>query len=283
MLIEKRIKIGKAITSDLVQAKTSLSLTEESVITAEVNYSKALLYLQQMICPKMIYNKTRIKINPATSFDMELGQEQLTVKEKETIDLAFKHRKDLKQTNILMANSEISLEKHNSNTMPSLDVFGTVLQRKESDKINTSFVGFNSKPSWLIGLSFSTPFIDHNANSELGKAKLNRRKRELQIESVKNQIALEVKTGILDLYSAYQKMIISKKTCQYAEEQFTSEMTRFENGLSTTFIINQLRLEKSKSELSLVRSKVKYLLARLYLDKIIGVLLQSKLTIKSKM
>jgi len=274
-LVSKKLNIGRAVQSDLVQAQTSLSLSKESVIYAKNYYKKALLQLFKIINPSYLYNSRSLSIYPATDLYVDhIDSKNYNIDHE--IKIAFNNRKDLALYEIELKNNQLSEQLYKNLLLPEVNIISGLGFRSMDSNFKDSLHNLDNRPFWDIGLNFEYPLSNRGSKAQYNKIKLNKSRTMLMIKEIKNQIAFEVRNAIVEVSSAYDIYNNTKQTRKLAKSQYEREMIRFNNGLSTIFVINRLRLEKAVAESNLIQNYIDYIISLIKLEKIKGTLLKAK-------
>jgi len=278
-LVNKKLLLGKAIQSDLVQVMTSISLAREEVIQSTTDYEKAVFNLLFLIDSNALFMNQDFRIIPSTRLDASSTVSLEPYCFQDEINEAFTNRNDLKNLMLQLKNDDIDIMISKNNLLPDVILFGNSGYRAFDDTFNHSLSSLNEKPYWRLGLRVDYPIGNRTAQSAYQKSIITKAQTHLLIEDLKHQIMRDVRKAISDVKNAYHILINSRETKAYADDQYERELARFHIGLSTIFVINQLRIEKSKSDSNLYQNYINYLISLMQLERVKGTLLKAQFKI----
>jgi outer membrane protein TolC len=97
-------------------------------------------------------------------------------------------------------------------------------------------------PYWSAGLVFTYPFGNHTAKADLAQAQEQQRIAQIQLQSTEQRIAVEARNALQSYESALSQLAAARAARQAAEVVYASELRKFHNGASTTFLVLQRQL-----------------------------------------
>ena len=89
-------------------------------------------------------------------------------------------------------------------------------------------------PVWSIGLNFSYPLGNNSAENEYRKSRLKTEQTALQIRSLEENIANQVRAAIRALETGYKQIEVADRGRAFAEERLRAFIRKNEVGLATT-------------------------------------------------
>ena len=102
----------------------------------------------------------------------------------------------------------------------------------------------NSK-SWSIGLNFSYPILNRAARGAAGVARYTWESDRAQMSVVEQNVIVEVRTAARAIDTAQRSIVAATKGRELAERNLDAEKKKFDNGMSTTFQVNQIQRDLS--------------------------------------
>ncbi|HTU82546.1 MAG TPA: TolC family protein, partial [Candidatus Acidoferrales bacterium] len=103
-------------------------------------------------------------------------------------------------------------------------------------------------PTFNVNLTVSYPLQNHLANGLRGVASEEQRQADVQTAGVSERIGYEARNALQSYESALAKLSAARTSRESAEQVYASELRRFRNGLSTTFLVLQRQVELSQAE-----------------------------------
>ena len=145
-------------------------------------------------------------------------------------------RPDIKEQKRNLEISELQTRVFSDRTKPELSLVAstslTGTDRDYADALN-KVVSFEA-PVWSVGLNFSYPFGNSAAENDYRRSRLKSGQTALQIRSLEQSAANEVKSAIRDVTSGYSQIDVADRQRAYAEERLKAYIRKNEVGLATT-------------------------------------------------
>jgi len=157
------------------------------------------------------------------------------VNEEEALRRAMS-RPDIKEQKRNLEISELQTRVFSDRLKPDLSLVAstslTGIDREYQADLNkvTSF----DAPVWSIGLNFSYPFGNNAAENDYRRSRLQSGQTALQIRSLEESAANDVKSAIRDVTSGYSQIDVADRQRAYAEERLKAYIRKNEVGLATT-------------------------------------------------
>ncbi|HTG01871.1 MAG TPA: TolC family protein [Nitrospirota bacterium] len=110
--------------------------------------------------------------------------------------------------------------------LPSLSVYAGYLDQ----------YGFNihhEEANWQTGLILSIPLFDRSSYADVAREKIQKRRSELRLVAVNNQIRLEVGNAVASLKESQNRITSAEKAVAQAEESFRIEQMKYATGAGT--------------------------------------------------
>ncbi len=236
---KNRYRAGTALRSDVLQAKVFLAKMNDRLARAVKNREVAALRLQlEMGCG--------MRGNPPTASD---GLETIYQRwsrvslNQDELKSSAMSRGDLKAVQMATL-SAIHMEKAaRGEYLPSIDLMA-------SAQWNGHTAPFDSDASsWMIGgrLSFNL-FDGFQRRHKVAKSRAFRMEYEEKLARKEEEVAFEVRSGLLALKEARQRVSAARESVAQAEEALRVVEKRYDNGLATVVVLNdtQTALEDAK-------------------------------------
>lgn len=184
---------------------------------------------------------------------------------------AIQNRHDIQQKKLNVELSKNLLGRSKAQRLPTLSLVGMYQIQAQAD--DRKFDSYRWPRTSFIGLQANVPIFSGNRiNSTIRQTNLQYQKSVLQLEDATEKANAEIVTLQNNLKEVFQRLSIQDRTVEAAELNFRIVNDRYKNGLSS-------RLELSDAELALTEAKMNHLnlifhvkLAKLHLDKALGIL-----------
>ena len=184
---------------------------------------------------------------------------------------AIQNRPDiqLKKLNVEMNRNVLSQSK--AQRLPTLSLLGMYQIQAQAD--NKSLDSYRWPRTSFIGLQANIPiFTGNRINSKIRQSDMQLQASQLRLEDATEKAKTELATLQNNLKEILQRLSAQERTVQAAQMNFKILDDRYKNGLSS-------RLELSDAELALTEAKMNQLqltfnlkIAKLQLDKALGIL-----------
>lgn len=98
-------------------------------------------------------------------------------------------------------------------------------------------LGGSTYPGYSVGLTFAFPLANRTAKGSLAQARANERSSELALRDLELGIRLQVRQAYENAEAARESVAAARQTRVFREEDLRTERRKFENGMSTTFLV----------------------------------------------
>jgi len=269
-----KVRVGTLAPLDVVAAESEKASREEAVILAEAALLDAGDALKRAIFPENDPAVWTTKIVPVD----RPSAEPVAVDLPGAIARALANRTDIVADRKALENAETDVKFTRNQTLPALDVVaaygttgvgGTLLEREGlgGPIINTFPGGFgdalssvfgNDFPTWTLGVNFSYPLFNRQAEAAHARAQINRdqslaslRRREMQVTAEVRAAARAVETNIKRVESTRAARVLQ-------ERRLDAETKKFAAGMSTNFLVTQSQRDLAVAEVAELRAIADY-------------------------
>jgi len=126
---------------------------------------------------------------------------------------------------------ELQTRINRNKTLPDLSLSATTFLTS----LDNTYVGAIEKtPMWSVGVSLTYPIGNNSAENEYRKSRLKAEQTALQIKSLEDSAANDVRAVIRAINSSYKQIDVTDRGRAFAEDRLRSFMRKNEVGLSTT-------------------------------------------------
>ena len=269
-----KVRVGTLAPLDVVAAESEKASREEAVILAEAALLDAGDALKRAIFPENDPAVWTTKIMPVD----RPTAEPVAVDLAGAIARALDNRTDIVADRKALENAETDVKFTRNQTLPALDVVaaygttgvgGTLLEREGlgGPIISTVPGGFgdalssvfsNDFPTWTLGVNFSYPLFNRQAEAAHARAQINRdqslaslRRREMQVTAEVRAAARAVETNIKRVESTRAARVLQ-------ERRLDAETKKFAAGMSTNFLVTQSQRDLAVAEVAELRAIADY-------------------------
>lgn len=267
-----QVKVGTLAPIEVTSAEAAVAQAEQNIIAAEAQYLNAKDTLIRTIYP----NAERPKVLDTVDLP---SVKPLEMNEATAIKTALANRVELKSAQLDMASKTILEKAARNRTMPQLDLTvaynGTTSNYDTFSPVNTDLAQAKN-PGYSVGLQFSLPLENRAAKGNLALARANRLSSELSLHDLELSITLQVREAFRNLDATSKGVMAAQKTRVFDQEDLDAERKKFENGMSTNFLVlsklNTLDAAKGNE----LQAQINYAKAETALDQALGRLLQAR-------
>lgn len=248
-------KEGLAPRSDVIKSEVQVSNARLDVIKAE----NALLSAKANLATAMGQAVT-------TDFNVVSHDESLLPilpSFKDVLLLAYDQRPELKGSRARIDSAKASIDQVKSGLYPNLSLDASYGWQKDT------FVPDDKK--WSAGLTIGIPIFEQLTT----KSKINQAKATLagleatEIQTMRN-IELDVQQAWLSLKEAMERLDVTKKTLEQAEEDMRVSEGRYKEGLGNILEVLDAQTALTQAKTNYVVASYDIAIARAKLDKAVG-------------
>ena len=231
---------GMIPKNDLLEAQVKYAQSEEMLITAENAVKIAESNLNLLLQRNLMEEVTIDSEIPITSIDLTFDQSLAT---------AMESRQEIKTAKLQVENSSKGINVARSAFMPSVAATYDYEKQRGVDPSMT----YNT---WQAGIGLTwNLFSGGSSYWNYNKSQYMNSKAGFLLESLKNQVTLEVKNSSLNIEEATARLQVAEKTIAQAEELARIQRDRYNLQVATT-------TDVLDAQTLLVQAKNNYLTAR---------------------
>ncbi len=269
---EIRVKVGTLAPIEVTSSEASVAQAEQNIIASEAQLQNARDALIRILYP------TSERPKGLDTADLP-NVKPLDVNEDDAIKQALANRVELKSAELDLASKKVLENAAGNRTLPQLDLTvaynGSASNYDAYSPVNTDL--FQAKnPGYSVGLQFSVPIQNRAARGNLALARANRRSSELSLHDLELGITLEVRQAFRNLDAASKGVTAAQKTRVYREQDLDAERKKFENGMSTNFLVLSKLNDLNTAKGSELQAQIAYAKAVTALERAMGRLLQTR-------
>jgi len=268
----------KQIDKHLQDTKNYLEnqlVTKNDVLKLEVQYSNTQLAL---IESENNLDLARINFNKVLGIDLD-SQTDIKTDDinliKNNYDLddikkeAIQNRKELQSMEYRLKSSKEAVTAANSNWFPTVSLFGNVYYQKP----NQRYLPLKDidHGSWDVGIALSWDVWNWGYNSsQTTQAEQNYLQAQTSLSELKDAVQVEVYQSYLTYKRSFDKVDVSKKSVEQADENYRIMQQKYDEQLATSTDLIDAEVSVLQAKTNLTNSLVDYQLAKVHLEKAIG-------------
>lgn len=284
-LNKKKVDVGTLAPIEITQAEANVASNVEGTIRTKEAVRNSEDVLRGLLAvPREDRLWTATIIPTETPFS-----EPISIDEVEAIRVASEHRAEIANAREQIEVSKLSEAAAQNGVMHQLDLNAGWSRSRAESGSSVSYappsvffpphtyesVGRTS-PDWSVGLTYAYPIGNRAAKSSYAIAKLNREKSETTLESVMQDVLVDVRTAVRAVTSGYERVTAGRKNVELQTKKLDAEQKKFDNGMSTSFEVFTFQTDLRNAQLSLIQALLDYNKSLADLERAKGTLLESK-------
>lgn len=258
-------RAGQAAPIDAVQSQTQVSTYQNNVFSALQNVAALQNQLKSLILDDPGDPIWRANLMPTTSVQQapsELSLDQM-------LATAMQHRPELAQAAAQRQQAAVNVKYAKNQMMPQVDLqlqyqgnglagtalpplggaFGSATPPPYLDgKVGAAYGNIGRFPTYQAGVLISTPIGNNTAKADYAVAKEQQRIADITTANTDQRIAFDVRNALQDFESAQARLYAARQAREAQQQVFASELRKFRNGESTTFLVNQQQITLVQTE-----------------------------------
>jgi len=284
---KKQLQLESIPEMDVMKAEAEVSRRDQDLTVARTN-----LQLQESLMKNAL---TKSLDDPALEEMPVVPTDRMqaldTVAAQPTVNLieeGLRNRPELLETDVDLANRQISRQAARNALLPTLSLVGFyagsglagIVTPGNTSNVPADLTGGwqnafnNSSPDYFVGLNLNIPFRNRVAKADQYRSELEYRQASLRKEQLKKQIRIEVRNAQYALEQSRARVESARKARDLVERTF--EITRKEQdlGAGSSYQTMTAQRDLSVAELDLVTAMTIYQKARVELDRTTGATLE---------
>jgi outer membrane protein TolC len=212
---------------------------------------------------------------------------------------AFSNRPELQEARLQIANSELYMKGSKNALLPQVDILASAQNSGLAGALNPlastsntstgsaipdqTFVGgFGSSlaqvfqhnyPTYAVGIQLNLPIHNRVAEGDYVRDELQYRQTQIRQQQLENQVRLEVEGALIALQQSRAAYDASLEARKLQEQSLQIEMEKYENGISTPFLVQQYQSYVAQARSTEVAARGTYAKAKTELERTIGLTL----------
>jgi len=267
-----RVQVGTLAPIEVTQAEAQVAQQEQNIITAEAAHANAKDVLIRALYPL----EGRPAAIEATD---EPTVKPLPIDEPSAEQMAVDSRPEMKTAQLNLDSQQILADAAKNRTLPTLNLsvgyLGNAQNANKLSPVNSDLTG-GTYPGYNIGLSFAYPILNRAARGQKMQANANLRSSELSLRDEELQVRLDVRQTYRNLEASSRAVAAAEKTRQYQEQALDAEQKKFENGMSTNFLVLQQQTALTNARTAEIQARIGYANAVTALEQAMGHLLEAR-------
>ncbi|HEX7552226.1 MAG TPA: TolC family protein, partial [Geothrix sp.] len=267
-----RVEVGTLAPIEVTSSEASVAQAEQDIITADAALLNAKDTLIRTIYPTPDRPDSLDTVDLPSLKPMEMDEATAS-------KMAMDNRVEIKSAELDLLSKRVLQTAANNRIMPQLDLS---VGYNGATTNYTALSGLNSdltqgkNPGYSVGLQFSLPILNSAARGNEAIARANLRTSELSKHDLELGIILQVRTAFRNLEASNKGVTAAEKTRIFREKDLDAEKKKFDNGMSTNFLVLSKLNDLNTSKGNELQAQINYAKAVTALDQALGRLLQTR-------
>lgn len=267
-----RVDVGTLAPIEVTSAEAAVAQHEQAIIAA----SAQLLNAKDALI-RALYPGTPRPDSVETTDAPTLSH--ITLDPGAGEKMALERRVELKAARLELESKGVLKRSAENHLKPQLDAYvgytGNSYRYANFNDVNQDLAGMKY-PGYVVGVNLSVPIGNRTAKGNLAIARANERSSELSLKDEELGIQLEVRQAFRNVDAAEKGVEAAKKTRFFREKDLEAEQKKFENGMSTNFLVLSKQNDLDTANAAEVQAQITYAKAVTALEKAVGNLLEAR-------
>ena len=261
-----RVSAGVLPAMEILNAEFGVASREKDLIDAEKAVRDQVDVLQQLL-----------QLEPRADIITvdQPRKDLITVSENDAVQRILE-RPDIREQKRNLEIAELQARVFLNKTRPDLALFGSVGANgvdRDANRDLEKMINADA-PMWSVGLSFTYPLGNDAAENDYRKSRLKVEQTALQIRSLEESAANEVRAAIRSVNAGYKQIDVADRGRSFAEERLRAFVKKNEVGLATTKDVLDVENDLANAKSNQIAAVVNYNTAIISLWKATGELLE---------
>ena len=224
-----KFSLDRIPESEISRSEIQYLQERENVVSRKTNYEDQ---LEKLLIQLGLSLDKQLSVKDVTQSLFQV--EDIVIPPLEQcLQAAMAHRLELLQSEIIIRQQRIALDKTKNDLLPDLDLSLEYATRDSDEEFEDS-TSMRDENVWDANLSLSIPLPNIARKEAYKRARISLEKKLTDRKSRERNIIREVKQSYRRLKSSESSLLILKRTVEQAKKSLEQERGRFDVGLSTS-------------------------------------------------
>ena len=274
-LVEENLKSLEKHLADTKNFLENGLVTRNDLLKLEVQYSntelKRIEAKNAVALAKTAFNKTvGLPLNSSTQVAAEEPQAiSITTKFDDLLNEALQSREEIKSLEYKIKAGEKNIDAAQSGWFPSVFLYGDYYYSRPNQRIMPLEDRFED--TWAVGVGLNWNILDWGETSaKTTQAEQQLIQAETAYQIIKENIELEVYKYYLTVLSEFEKVNVSQKSVEQAEENYRMTKDKYNQQLATSTDLIDAEVALLNAQTNLTNALIDLELAKTKLEKSVG-------------
>jgi outer membrane protein TolC len=286
---KKQLQLESVPQMDVMKAEAEVSKRDQDLTVARTN-----LQLQESLMKNALTKSLddptleEMPVVPTDRMQSTSTEADASAPILDLIGEGLRNRPELLETDVDLANRQISRQAARNALLPTLSLVGYyggsglagLVTPGSSSSVPTDLQGAwqtafnNSSPDYFVGFNLNIPFRNRVAKADQYRSELEYRQASVRKEQLRKQIRIEVRNAQYALEQSRARVESARKARDLSERTFDITKKEQDLGSGSSYQTMTAQRDLSMAELDLVTAMTTYQKARVELDRATGATLE---------
>lgn len=277
---QENLASQEALEGDIAARVTQQTRPISDLYQQQATVASARLALVQAQRAAVLAEMTLVQtlqLDPMQEYVFEIpeldavGTEFTALNVEEATNRALSQRADYQAAQTLLQASEQSVRVARASYWPTVSLSANYSSNFSSTDPSAFFDQIDNRRGGSLGLSFSIPIFDRlNARNATERARVQVDNSRINLESLRQNVAVQVRTGLLDLRSAEEQLVVAEAQVRAAELALEFSQQRYDVGAASLVELTQAQAAQARAASDLVSARYRLEVQRRVMDYYLG-------------
>ncbi len=276
LLDDNRRKFERGVVAriDVTQADAGVAAQQEGILTTEAAVQSTMDALKRLVDPSLLRQEMALQpVESPRGFEAEIDERAET---ERALREALGRRPEVRQIARQIASQDVTIARSRNDLLPQVDLTGGAFLNGSDATFPQANGEARSRDFYDLsaGIVFTWALEGSSARGSLNRAELERRRLFLQQRNLENQVLVEVRDAVRQVRTNEKRIEATRRARVLAQDQLDGEMTRREQGLSTTYRVLDVQQQLVQAKTNELKALIDYNLSRQKVHVVTGELLE---------
>ncbi len=250
-----QVQVGTLAPLEIVQSEAAIATREQDIITAQqvIGDAADALRLALNLPPGDLWHLEILPTTPPETPSLQINLQ-------DSIETAIANRVEVRNEKLSVERAKLVDKVAKNSLLPSLNLVSSY----NLSSLNLTYAsslgqisGFDF-PGWSVGLQFTFPLQNRAARAAKAVADLDVNRFNWELDQEKRQVLMEVRKAVRGIDTAEKVIVAAHASRQFQEKNLDAEKKRYENGMSTSFLVTQIQDQLTQAKQAEVNAVVGY-------------------------
>jgi outer membrane protein len=250
-----QVQVGTLAPLEIVQSEAAIATREQDIITAQqvIGDAADALRLALNLPPGDLWHLEILPTTPPETPSIQINLQ-------DSIETAIANRVEVRNEKLSVERAKIVDKVAKNSLLPSLNLVSSY----NLSSLNLTYASSLSQisgfdfPGWSVGLQFTFPLQNRAARAAKAIADLDVNRFNWELDQEKRQVLMEVRKAVRGIDTAEKVIVAAHASRQFQEKNLDAEKKRYENGMSTSFLVTQIQDQLTQAKQAEVNAVVGY-------------------------